>query len=131
MRSNTSLLLLAAGLLAAAAWLSRSGSPQAAERPVVRLAEIAIDPQQIEQYKAALREGIDSALRLEPGVRALYAVSVKDHPDQIRVFELYASEAAYEAHLETPHFRKYKATTQGMVRSLKLVETDPILLGSR
>jgi quinol monooxygenase YgiN len=39
--------------------------------------------------------------------------------------------AAYKAHLETPHFKKYKTTTQGMVKSLKLAETEPIILGTK
>jgi 4-carboxymuconolactone decarboxylase len=44
---------------------------------------------------------------------------------------MYADAAAYEAHLQTPHFKKYKTGTQGMVKSLVLVETDPILLGAK
>ena len=120
-------LLLGAFLV----WAGRLASARARQDEVVRLAEIEIDPQQAEPYKAALREGIEAALRLEPGVLALYAVSVKDHPEQDRVLERYASQEAYQAHLQTPHFKKYKAVTQGMVRSLKLVETRPILLGSK
>ena len=131
MRGRTSLLLIAAGVLATAAWSGRAGKARDHDIPVVRFAEIEIDPGQVEQYKAALSEGIEAAVRLEPGVRSLYAVSVKDHPEQIRVFEVYGSQAAYQAHLQTPHFLKYKATTQAMIRSLKLVETNPILLRSK
>jgi hypothetical protein len=69
--------------------------------------------------------------RLEPGVLTLFAVSVKDHPNQIRIFETYVDVAAYEAHLDTPHFKKYKTGTQRMVKSLTLVETNPILLGAK
>jgi len=98
---------------------------------VVRLAELQIDPGQLEKYKAALREEIEVSIRLEPGVLALYAVSVKGDPAQIRIFEMYADAAAYEAHLQTPHFKKYKISTQGMVKSLVLVETDPVLLGAK
>ena len=98
---------------------------------VVRLAELHIDPSQLENYKAALRDEIETSIRLEPGVLTLYAVSVKGDPAQIRIFEMYADAAAYEAHLQTPHFKKYKTVTQGMVRSLVLVETDPILLGAK
>jgi quinol monooxygenase YgiN len=58
-------------------------------------------------------------------------VAVKDHPTQIRIFETYADRAAYESHLQTPHFKKYKTETANMVKSLKLVETDPILLGTK
>jgi quinol monooxygenase YgiN len=61
----------------------------------------------------------------------LIAVSVKNQPAQIRIFETYADEAAYRSHLETPHFKKYKTGTQDMVKSLKLIETDPIMLGTK
>ena len=102
-----------------------------AEELVVRLAELEIDPAQLEAYKAALKEEIEISIRAEPGVLTLYAVSVKGEPNHIRIFETYRDAAAYRAHLETPHFRKYKAETQQMVKSLKLVETEPIVLGSR
>lgn len=98
---------------------------------VVRLAELEIDPASVEQYKAALREEISSSIRLEPGVITLYAVSVRDHPENVRLFEMYLNQAAYESHIQSPHFKRYKAETQSMVRSLTLVETDPILLGSK
>jgi quinol monooxygenase YgiN len=69
--------------------------------------------------------------RVEPGVLTLYAVSVKDHPNQVRLFETYSNQAAYQSHLQTAHFRKYKVQTPSMVKSLTLIETDPILLGSK
>jgi len=99
--------------------------------PLVRIAELEIDPAQLDAYRTALKEEISTSIRVEPGVLTLYAVSIKDHPNQIRLFEQYASQAAYEAHLQSPHFKKYKSGTQGMVRSLKLIETSPILLGTK
>jgi quinol monooxygenase YgiN len=101
------------------------------EQPLVRIAELEIDPAHLGAYTTALKKEISTSIRLEPGVLALYAVTVKDHPDQIRIFEMYANEAAYEAHLQSPHFKKYKSETQGMVKSLKLTETSPILLGGK
>jgi len=100
-------------------------------QPVVRLAELRIDPSQLELYRAALREEIEASIRLEPGVLTLYAVSVKGDPAQVRIFEVYADAAAYESHLQTSHFKKYKTGTRGMVKSLVLVETDPIVLGAK
>jgi quinol monooxygenase YgiN len=97
---------------------------------LVRIAEIEIDPARLDDYRAAVNEEIEASVRLEPGVIALYAVALKDNPNHIRVFEIYASEAAYKAHLETPHFKKYKAATQGIVKSLRLFDTTPIVLGS-
>jgi quinol monooxygenase YgiN len=101
------------------------------EQPLVRIAELEIDPVQVPAYRDALKEEIATSIRVEPGVLGLYAVSVKDQPSQVRIFETYKDQAAYESHLQTPHFKKYKAETQGMVKSLKLIETEPILLGAK
>lgn len=106
-------------------------SAETGQDRVVRLAELEIDPAHLEHYKAALQEEIATSIRVEPGVLTLYAVSVKDHPTQIRLFEMYANAAAYEAHLQSPHFKKYKSGTVAMVKSLKLLETEPILLGAK
>ena len=76
---------------------------QLPREPVIRLAELEIDPAQVDAYKAALREGIEAAIRIEPGVLTLYAVSVKGHPTQIRLFEMYRDVTAYQAHLKTSH----------------------------
>jgi quinol monooxygenase YgiN len=44
-------------------------------------------------------------------------VSVKDNPALIRVFEMYADEEAYKAHLETPHFKIFREETNDIVKS--------------
>ena len=100
-------------------------SAQKTDAPLVRIAELEIYPAQLEAYKAALSEEIEASIRLEPGILALCAVSLRESPTQIRIFETYANRSAYESHLRTPHFLKYKTGTQHMVKALKLVETDP------
>jgi quinol monooxygenase YgiN len=104
---------------------------QQAREPYVRLAEIEIDPAQLDAYKTAVKEQIEAAVRLEPGVLALYSVADKENPAHIFVFEMYADVEAYKAHLETAHFKRYKVATQDMVKSLKLRDTVPILLGGK
>jgi quinol monooxygenase YgiN len=99
--------------------------------PLVRIAELEIDSGQVAAYKNALSAEIATSVREEPGVLMLYAVSVKGHPTEVRILETYRDQAAYEAHLQSPHFKKYKETTRGMVKSLKLVETEPIMLAGK
>jgi quinol monooxygenase YgiN len=101
------------------------------EQRLVRIAELEIEPNQLSAYTNALREEINTSIGAEPGVLTLCAVAVKGNPTQIRIFETYANQAAYEWHLQTSHFKKYKTETQGMVKSLKLVETEPIIFGAK
>ncbi len=98
---------------------------------MVRIAKLQIDPAQLDAYRAALKEHAETAVRVEAGVLTLYAVAEKDNPANITVFEIYADAAAYQAHLQTAHFKKYKSTTKDMVKSLQLVETDPIVLATK
>ena len=126
--------LLILGTAALAVLVSCSRRPRAAEqsrRPVVRLAELRIDPVQLDDYLAALREEIETSIRVEPGVLTLYAVQVKDDPTRVRLFEMYADANAYDAHIASAHFRKYKTGTAAMVKSLELLETVPVLLGTK
>lgn len=97
----------------------------------IRLAKIRVDGAYLEKYKAALREEIEASIRIEPGVLALNAVSEKRDPTRITILEIYASEDAYKAHVASRHFQKYKLSTQKMVKSLELIETDPILIGAK
>ena len=112
-------------------WVQRCSSAEPAGSPIVRIAELQIDPAQLDSYQLALKEEIETSIRVEPGVLTLYAVTLKEHPEQIRLFEVYKDAAAYESHLQSPHFKAYKRRTQQMVQNLRLVETEPILLGSK
>ena len=50
----------------------------------------------------------------------------KANPNQIRLLEIYASKAAYEAHIKTPHFLTYKTSTMAMVKKLELIEMSAV-----
>jgi quinol monooxygenase YgiN len=58
-------------------------------------------------------------------------VSPKDNPNHVTVFEIYRDREAYLAHLQAPHFLKYKATVEKMVKSLKLIPVEPVKLGAK
>jgi quinol monooxygenase YgiN len=123
--------LFVAGAAMLAAAFSGSAEAQPAAEQYVQVAHIEIDPVQLEEYRAAVREQVTAAIRDEPGVLVLYAVSDKENPARVTVFEIYRDAAAYQTHLATAHFKKYKAATEKMVKSLTLVKSDPILLGAK
>jgi len=96
------------------------------QEPMVRISEIEIHPQYLEEYKAILKEEAEASVRLEPGVIAIFPMFQKDHPTQVRILEMYKDQQAYQSHLTTKHFLKYKTTTLQMVKSLKLVDMDAL-----
>lgn len=125
MRAKQKLMLAASMLLVLLSSACRSSPAEYTQRRVVRIAELEIDPGQLESYKALLREEIETSTRVEPGSLTLYALSLKDNPAHIRIFETYADVDAYKSHLQTLHFQKYKTGTQHMIKSLRLIETRP------
>ncbi len=96
------------------------------EEQMVRIAEIEIDSAYLKEYKAILEEEAAASVKLESGVIAIFPMYQKENPTRIRILEIYASRAAYEQHLKTPHFQKYKTTTLKMVKSLNLVGMEVI-----
>ena len=93
---------------------------------VVRIAEIEVFPEYLDAYlEAAGTVGAESVAK-EPGVVCIFPMQRKDNPCLIRIVEIYRSEAAYKAHLATPHFRKYKDGTPHMIKSLELVPMRPL-----
>lgn len=103
--------------------------PISAGNNLVRLSRITVDPNRLDAYNAFLKEEIEASMRLEPGVLTLYATAEKESPNQVTILEIYADRAAYESHLKTPHFQKYKQGTLSMVKELELVDVKPLIPG--
>ena len=98
---------------------------------VVRIAKLQIDSAQLKNYQDALKEEIETSVRVEAGVLTLNAVAEKNNPTHITIMEIYANADAYKSHIETSHFKKYKSATKNMVKSLELIETVPIALETK
>ncbi|MBP9580080.1 MAG: carboxymuconolactone decarboxylase family protein [Parabacteroides sp.] len=93
----------------------------------VRLAKIVVDQARLNEYNSYLKEEIESSMRLEPGVLTLYATFEKERPNRITILEIYANEEAYQSHIKTPHFLKYKQGTLDMVQELELIDSTPLI----
>ena len=91
-----------------------------------RLAEIEVHPQYLKEYLAAAAEIQKASLTEEAGVVCLFPTQTKEDSYQIRILEIYASQQAYEHHIKTAHFLKYKQGTLHMVKYLKLQDLQPL-----
>ncbi|MEO6869811.1 MAG: antibiotic biosynthesis monooxygenase [Ginsengibacter sp.] len=106
--------------------LSYSGITAQKNNMMIRISEIQIDSNYLEQYKTILKEESRESVKLEPGVICIYPMYQNENPAEVRILEIYASREAYESHLKTPHFQKYKTITLKMVKSLRLVDMTAI-----
>lgn len=96
------------------------------DKMMIRIAEIEIAPDALDAYKSILKEESEASVRLEPGVIVIYPMYEKENPNKISILEIYKDKAAYESHLQTPHFKHYKTSTLKMVKSLKLIDMEAL-----
>ena len=93
---------------------------------IVRLSKIEVYPQYLDEYIRYAAEIGEISLRNEPGVLTMYAVSEKENPCMVTILETYASHEAYEKHIASEHFQKYKQGTLHMVKSFVLSDQTPL-----
>ena len=93
---------------------------------LVRIAEIEVYPQYLSEYLAFANEVDRLSVECEPGVICLFPMQSAEDSTVIRILEIYASEDAYQSHLKTDHFQKYKQGTLHMVKDLKLPAMKPL-----
>ena len=93
---------------------------------IVRLSKVEVWPQYLDEYMQYATEVGEISLRTEPGVLTMYAVGEKDNPCKITILETYVSREAYDRHIASAHFQKYKQGTLHMVKSLELTDQTPL-----
>ena len=100
-------------------------------KPYVRIVKMAVDSLRLNNFRAALKEHAEVTIKTDPGVLTFYAVYDKDQPNNVTIFEIYTSLAAYESHIQTPHHLKYISTVKNMVESLVFTDVIPIALETK
>ena len=97
---------------------------------IVRIAEIEVFPQYLEEYLKAARNVGAESIKKEPGVICIFPNQLREDENKFRIIEIYRNKEAYELHLTTEHFLAYKQGTRHMVKSLRLVDVSPLDAGS-
>jgi quinol monooxygenase YgiN len=95
-------------------------------RMIVRISELDIELNQLEEYTQILAEEAEASMRLEPGVICIFPMYRQAEPTAVRILEIYASREAYDSHIGSSHFQKYKKTTLKMVKALKLIDMSAV-----
>ena len=119
-------LMLFALVLSVTAVAQETVTPVNDKTMIVRLAEIEVYPEHLQEYLKFAGEVDRLSVEREPGVVCLFPMQSAEDSTHIRILEIYASEEAYQSHIKTAHFLKYKQGTLHMVKSLKLPTMQPL-----
>ncbi len=97
-----------------------------ADKMLIRISEIEVYAQYLDEYLQYARTVGITSVSQEPGVVCIYSMQLERDSCQIRILEIYASDEAYKHHIQTAHFQKYKTETLHMVKSLDLVDMNAL-----
>ena len=96
----------------------------------VNAVDLDIVPAERDKYLAAIKENGAAAIR-EPGCRQFDILVLASDPNHIFLYEVYENEAAFQAHRQTEHFKKYAALTANMVSKRNARQMTPVALHSK
>jgi quinol monooxygenase YgiN len=123
---------VAVALSMAAAMLFPTGQRAAAQSAptYINVVDLDIVPAEFEKFKEAIKENGAATVK-EPGCRQFDILVLASNPNHVFLYEVYDNEAAYKAHRETDHFKKYFATTANMVAKRDPRPMTPIALNAK
>ena len=103
----------------------------ATENTRVNYVAVDVRPEDAAAFARIVLDEMAQSIQLEPGVLAMYAATETARPHRWHFFEVYADEAAYQQHRQTPHFQHYLKETAHMLQDKHFTDITPTLLMSK
>jgi quinol monooxygenase YgiN len=85
--------------------------------PFVIIAEFEVKPDQLEQFLELARTDASQSVAREPGCHQFDVTLDREQPNRVVLYEVYADEAAFDAHVQTPHLAAFRAGIEGLIVS--------------
>ncbi len=71
------------------------------------IVRLQVEPEHLERFMEMALQNASATRSTEPGCRQFDVLIDKEEPTRIAFYEVYDSEAAFEAHQKTDHFQTY------------------------
>ncbi|CDF99555.1 Putative uncharacterized protein (fragment) [Avibacterium paragallinarum JF4211] len=98
--------------------LAASLNVQAA--PVMNFFELGIAQGQHAEFNQVGKHNIDTSIAKEKGTLAMYAVQPSEQPDMAYMVEIYADDAAYQTHRQSPQYQAFLAQSPTILTDHKV-----------
>ena len=86
--------------------------------------EFEIAPNKMAAFMPLMLENAASSRRDEPGCRRFDVAVMRERKDTVFLYEIYADEAAFQAHLRSAHFKAFATETGDMITGRKISFCD-------
>lgn len=74
-----------------------------------------IDEPSLLQFMPLMLKNARTSLSNEPGCHRFDVLTDPDRPGDVFLYELYTDQSAFQAHLESPHFKKFDQAVTSMI----------------
>lgn len=78
------------------------------------------------QFLAAMLSNAEASARDEPGCRIFDVLEMRDEPDTFLLYEIYESQAAFEDHKQTPHYKACREVVAELIERQTVLRSDVI-----
>ncbi|MDV3443510.1 putative quinol monooxygenase [Pseudomonas otitidis] len=92
------------------------------------LLKTQLKPGSLEAFMEAMRINAASSVRDEPGCLVFDVLRDRSDPDRVWLYEVYTDEAAFEAHMRTPHFLASRPLVEPLILRQDCIEADALAL---
>lgn len=83
---------------------------------------LTLKPGHMEAFLPLMHDNARASKTTEPGCHQFDVATDSARPDEVFLYELYENAAAFDAHLNAPHFLHFASATDEMI-SAKIVKT--------
>jgi quinol monooxygenase YgiN len=82
--------------------------------------DFVLHPGVMKKFMPLMLENAEKSRTLEPGCDRFDVCVPAGETDRVFLYEIYHDEAAFAAHLKTPHFIDFDAATKAMIKDRKI-----------
>jgi (4S)-4-hydroxy-5-phosphonooxypentane-2,3-dione isomerase len=79
---------------------------------------------QFETFLRLMADNAEASRRDEPGCKRFDVCRPRDSENRVFLYEIYDDEAAFQAHLQTGHFKSFATATKDMITARKIIACD-------
>jgi quinol monooxygenase YgiN len=83
----------------------------------VLVVDFEVKPETLDRFHQLIAENARKSVANEPGCRQFDVMRAQDNANRITLYEVYDSEAAFEAHGKMPHVAEFFAEGRPMIAS--------------
>lgn len=92
------------------------------------LFELTVKPEQQQAIEAVGKTNLGTSIQTEAGTLAMFHTVKKGEPNKNMILEIYRDEAAYQTHINAPHFKQFVEVAKTTVTGRKVVPLDSKIL---